>query len=130
MLLILFSFLGMMSSFVVFTCAMHIHSIDRIVLSTPKSIFESSVPLVSDEENFVPYFNKTMLEEKLTSYYESNIHEFIKTLAIEFYYFNPLDESICVEENCQGVKVTVTIDFPFNLNYEKTLSYQIQGGQL
>lgn len=130
MLLILFSFLGMMSSFVVFTCAMHIHSIDRIVLSTPKSIFESSVPLVSDDEDYIPYFNKITLEDKLTSYYQNNIHDFIKSLDINFYYFNPLDDSICVDENCQGVKVTVKIDFPFNLDYEKTLSYEIQGGTL
>lgn len=110
-----------------FTVTSSLNAINRIVLFTPKTIFESSIELVQDNDAFIPFYNKETLKKQLTSYYNNNLLKYCSDYEMKIYYFND-DDSYCVEEKCPNVEVTVISRLVFNYEYSKTIQYQIKEG--
>lgn len=111
-----------------FSISLRMGAVDRIVTETPKEIFESSIPVVTEERKFVPFFNKALLEEKVQHYYKMNLSNSCKSYSVDFYYYNPSDYSTCLSENCNAVEVSVTANIIFSFNYSKTIFYEIRKG--
>ena len=113
--------------FASFTLSFRLQTINRVIINTPIEIFELSIPLANiDEENV--YFDKNKLESKILSYYQNNISEYFKSYDVSFYYYNQADNSICVNDQCNAVEITVDGIYMFNFHYEKTIEYEIHKG--
>lgn len=111
-----------------FVITSNLQSINRAVLFTPKEIFESSIPLVQQNDDFEPYFDKDTLKNQLTSYYNSTVKKYCHSYDLNIYYFNLGSEAFCYEEKCRGVEVSVTAYVTFNYKYQRTIRYEIRKG--
>lgn len=110
-----------------FTLSYRLQTINRIVINTPVEIFELSIPIVNiDESNL--YFDKKKLETSVLQYYQNNLSDYFKTYDVSFYYYNQSDESICVNDQCNAVEITIDGIYMFNFHYERTINYEIHKG--
>lgn len=111
-----------------FAFSTRLTTVDRVVLRTPKELFESSIPLLTNDNTLVPIFDTEKLNQKLTYYYTTNLTKACKSFSFETYYYNKEDMSMCVSEKCTAVEVTVNANIIFNFNYSKTIFYEIRKG--
>ncbi|MFA7033007.1 MAG: hypothetical protein WC201_05555 [Bacilli bacterium] len=109
-----------------FTITSRLNTINRLVIATPISLFESSIPLVNQGDEIHLYFDKSLLESNLDSYYQQNISSYVHNFALSFYYYNQDDNSYCVDEYCDAVEVQFTAQVIFNFNYSRTMFYEIK----
>ena len=113
--------------FASFTLTYRLQTINRAIINTPVELFELSIPLVNVDENNL-YFDKTKLENKVLSYYSEKFDGLFKSYDVDFYYYNQNDKSICVDDECNAVEITVTGNYFLTFNYEKSISYEIHKG--
>ena len=100
--------------------------INRLVYGVPVTIFETSINMIAVSEDEGATFNKGALKDKLTSYFDVSIHNYVEKYDLVFYYYNPNDYSYCTKSGCSAVEVTVKTDLILNYHYEKTLFYEIR----
>lgn len=115
-------------SFSFFTVTIRINAINRVVIATPIEIFETSIPLLDEDEEKNIYFDKEVLEEKLTNYYFSNLDKYTKEITLDFYYYNQIDKSYCVNDQCTAVEVCLESEIVFDFQYSRTMYYEIKKG--
>ncbi len=108
-----------------FTVTYRLNGINRSLYNIPISIFESSIPLLSNEESFVPYYDKETLEEKLTYYFDNSISRYCHSYSVEFYYYYQEDDSICLSSHCNAVEITLSADVILLTKYHRTARFFI-----
>lgn len=113
-------------SFQFFTVTTKINVLNRVVVNTPISLFEASIPLVSDEEEISLYFDKPLLEANLSDYYQHNLHRYVKRYTLSYYYYNQEDQSYCVDDLCNAVEVSITANVVFSFSYSRIMFYEIR----
>ena len=113
-------------SFQLFFICQRMTVINRAVLNTPKSIFESSIPLVREDEDPNLYFDVELLRDNLTSYYDKCIKPYSMEYTMKLYFHVPGTEFMCMMNTCQAVKVTVSAKVVFDLTYSRSIDYKIQ----
>lgn len=111
-----------------FTFSTRLKTVDRVVVQTPKEIFESSIPLLANENKLTPIFDGELLGKKLNDYYTTNLGKSCRTFSFDLYFYNPDDMSMCVSEKCTAVEVNVTANIFLEFNYSKTIFYEIRKG--
>lgn len=111
-----------------FTFSTRLKTVDRVVVQTPKEIFESSIPLLANENKLTPIFDGELLGKKLNDYYTTNLGKSCKSFSFDLYFYNPDDMSMCVSEKCTAVEVNVTANIFLEFNYSKMIFYEIRKG--
>ena len=129
MIIILFSVLLMIFMFSSYSASFHLQIVNRAVVYTPIEIFETSIEVISrqDEDNL--YFNKSLLEEMLDNYYERAINNHLSSYTVEKYYYNQADGSICVNNYCNAIEVTVRGRYSYLFTFSRTITYEIHRGE-
>ncbi len=110
-------------SFDVLTISNRVIVVDLAIRNVPISLIENSVLLINPGETL--YFDKNRLEESIETYFLLNIEPYIQDYKIEFYYYSPVDLSMCLGDKCQGVEITLTSPISYFYTYKKTMYYQI-----
>ena len=109
-----------------FTITYRLNGVNRMLYNIPISIFESSIPLAQESEEIVIYYNKTELQNKLTYYFDTNIHKYVSRYTLDFYYYNQSDGSICKSDYCDAVGITLKAEILLTVNYQKTATFYIK----
>lgn len=125
MIAIFISFLLVVLSFNFFVVSYQINGINRLVLSVPLSLFETAINLFEIDEDIGPVFDKTILVDNLTSYFDYQMPRYTEDYSLSFYYYNPIDHSIELSENAKAVDVIVDANLALNYHYQKTMYYEI-----
>ncbi len=125
MIAIFISFLLVVLSFNFFVVSYQINGINRLVLSAPLSLFETAINLFEIDEDIGPVFDKTILVDNLTSYFDYQMPRYTEDYSLSFYYYNPIDHSIELSENAKAVDVIVNANLALNYHYQKTMYYEI-----
>ena len=125
MITIFISFLIVVLSFNFFVISYQINGINRLVLSMPLSLYETAIELFDINEDIGPIFDKTILEDNITSYFDYHMPRYTRNYSIEFYYYDPIDHSIELSENAKAVEVIVDAELVLSYYYEKTMYYEI-----
>ncbi len=125
MIAIFISFLLVVLSFNFFVVSYQINGINRLVLSAPLSLFETAINLFEIDEDIGPVFDKTILVDNLTSYFDYQMPRYTEDYSLSFYYYNPIDHSIELSENAKAVDVIVDANLALNYHYQKTMYYEI-----
>ena len=60
-----------------FTITYRVNGLNRLIHNIPISIFETSIPLIDESNEITLYYDKGLLEGKLTSYFDKTIYKFI-----------------------------------------------------
>ena len=125
MVAVFISFFVVVLSFNFFVVSYQINGINRLVLSAPLSLFETAVNLFEIDEDIGPVFDKAILVDNLTSYFDYEMPRYTSDYSLSFYYYNPIDYSIELSENARAVEVYVNANLALNYHYEKTMYYEI-----
>lgn len=105
-----------------FDLSFSIHGIQRAIINTPIELMHSTV-LISDDGI---HFNKEKLESTVLNYYQNILPRYTKQYDVDFYYYNLSDGSMCIEELCSGVEITVECKLTFVKDYKRTMFYEIR----
>lgn len=112
-----------------FTVTYRVTGINRTLYNIPISIFEVSIPLLQEDGDFTPFYDKEMLESKLTSYFHSTLHKYTEKYTVEYYYYNQEDFSYCTSSTCDAIEITLTSKIFINFNYQKTARFYIRNNK-
>ena len=129
MIIILFSALIMIFMFSSFNASLHLQVVNRAVIYTPIDIFEASIEIIKRQDENNLYFDKTKLESALDNYYSEAIGNHLSSYTVEKYYYNQSDKSLCVNEHCNAIEVTVSGSYSYLFNFSRTISYEIHYGE-
>ena len=125
MIAIFISFLVVVLSFNFFTISYQINGINRLVLSAPLSLFETAINLFDIDEDIGPVFDKEILVDNITSYFDYHMSRYTDDYSLSYYYYNPVDHSIELSENAKAVEVTINANLVLSYHYQKTMYYEI-----
>ena len=125
MIAIFISFLVVVLSFNFFIISYQINGINRIVLSAPLSLFETAINLFEIDEDIGPVFDKEILVDNITSYFDYHMVRYTSDYSLSFYYYNPVDYSIELSENAKAVEVEINANLALSYHYQRTMYYEI-----
>ena len=125
MIAIFISFLVVVLSFNFFIISYQINGINRIVLSAPLSLFETAINLFEIDEDIGPVFDKEILVDNITSYFDYHMVRYTGDYSLSFYYYNPVDYSIELSENAKAVEVEINANLALSYHYQRTMYYEI-----
>ena len=115
-------------SFSFLSISLNLQSANRVIMYTPKQIFETSIPILQNVDEFIPYFDKELLTSKLKSYYDDNLTQYTVNYSLNIYFYNQEDGSLCISDACQAVEVEVKAEIIFSCGIERTIFYEIRNG--
>ena len=125
MIAIFISFFVDVLSFNFFMISYQINGINRLVLGAPLSLFETAINLFEIDEDIGPVFDKEILVDNITSYFDYHMPRYTNDYSLEYYYYNPVDHSIELSDNAKAVEVKVSANLVLSYHYEKTMYYEI-----
>ena len=120
------SFFIAVLSFNFFIISYQINGVNRLVLGAPSSLYEAAINLFDLNEGETPYFDKEILYENINHYFAYSMPRFTNDYEIGLYYYNPSDGSICLEDKCYAVEVTIKATLSLNYKYQRTMFYEIR----
>lgn len=112
-------------SFSSYALAYQINGINRIVVSTPVTIFETSIYHNVNEDEPRVLMSKKLVKEKLEKFYNYELSKFTDKFEYEIYFYNKEDESMCVEDNCNAVEISFSASLIYNYQYHRTIHYEV-----
>lgn len=119
-LLILSTMIGLVSV-EFFTLNYSIQGLNRAILYTPIEMMYKSVQMYGDS----PLFRKDDFEDLILSYYSKILPRYVDSYNVDFYYYNSIDQSMCLNDNCDGVEITVTCKLNITYDYHRTMFYEL-----
>lgn len=126
MIAMLIAFFVVFLSFNFFTISYELNGINRIVLSMPLSVFETAINMYDINEDDGPYFDKFYLEDNVSSYFDFHLARYVEEYSLYFYYYNPTDHSLDMDDEARAVEVTITTTLVLSTPYSKTMYYEIR----
>ena len=127
MIMMAIGFLIVVLSFNFFMISYQVSGINRLVLGVPMSLFETSLIMYDIDEDSGPIFDKEILVENITYYFDYHMPRYVDNYDLSFYYYNAFDHSMNLSENVQAVEVTISASLMLNYHYQKTMYYEIRG---
>ena len=112
-------------SFSSYALAYQINGINRVVISTPATIFETSIYHNVNEEQPRVLMSKKLVSQKLENFYQCEIPRFTEDFTYELYFYNKEDESMCVEDNCNAVEIVFDATLVYNYQYHRVIHYEV-----
>ena len=101
-----------------------IQGLNRSIISTPIELMYKSV-LVYGEQ---PMFEKSDFEDIVLSYYSAIIPRYSNDYNISFYYYNSIDYSMCLTNECDGVEITIDCKLNMTYQYHRVMFYEMSEG--
>lgn len=126
MIAVLISLFVVYLAFSFFMVSYQINGVNRLVTSTPISLFETAIVLYNIDEEKGPFFDKELLEDNLTSFYDYHLPRYVNQYNVSFYYYKVQNHSLDMSDEPKAVEVTVEASIVFSKNYHKTMFYQIR----
>lgn len=125
MVAIIISLLVVVISFNFFMMSYQINGINRLVMSVPISLYETAINVFEIDEEIGPCFNKKILEENITYYFTFHMPRYTEDYELDFYYYNPIDHSLDMNDEVKAVEVTINANIILYYHYQKTMYYEV-----
>ena len=119
-LLLLSSLIGLVSV-QFFTLNYSIQGLNRAIVFTPIELLYKSVTMYGEN----PQFKKDDFQDIVLSYYSHILPRYTESYDVSFYYYNSIDESMCLESNCDGVEITISCKLNLTYDYKRTMYYEL-----
>ena len=126
MIAMFISFFIVVLSFNFFMMSYQINGINRLVLSMPLSLYETGISLFEIDEEIGPVFDKAILEDNITSYFDFHMPRYTDDYDVSFYYYNMSDHSLDMSDEPKAVEVNLTANIVLSYHYTKTMFYEIR----
>ena len=126
MVCMIISFFVVVLSFNFFMMSYQINGINRLVMSAPISLYETAINMFDIDEEEGPSFDKEILEENITSYFDFHMPRYTNDYDLDFYYYIPSNHSLDMSDDPKAVEVTLDSTIVLFYHYQKTLYYEIR----
>ena len=126
MVCMIISFFVVVLSFNFFMMSYQINGINRIVMSAPISLYETAINMFDIDEEEGPSFDKEILEDNITSYFDFHMARYTDNYELDFYYYIPADHSLDMSDEPKAVEVTLEALTVLFYHYQKTMYYEIR----
>lgn len=126
MINMLYSLMVAVMSFYMFTLTYRINGVNRTLTNVPISIFENSIPIHQESDEFIPYFDQDKLYDGLTYYFNNNIIHYSKDYQLYLSYYYQDDLSICTSDKCNAVTVRIKAKIVMDYYYDKSMNFYIK----
>ena len=126
MVAMLISFFVVYLCFSFFMVSYQINGINRLVYSAPLSLFETAIDLYDIDMDEGPSFDKNVLYDNLTSFFDSHLPRYTNQYDLSFYYYNIEDHSLNMSNEPKAVEVTVEAEIVLSKHFQKTMFYEIR----
>ena len=126
MVAMIISFFVVFLSFNFFMVSYQINGINRLVVGAPLSLFETAVVLLDIDDELGPHFDKEILEDNLTSFFDYHLPRYTNEYSVSFYYYNTNDHSLDMSDEPQAVEATISAELVLSKHYQKTMFYEIR----
>ena len=125
MVCMIISFFVVVLSFNFFMMSYQINGINRLVMSAPISLYETAINMFDIDEEEGPSFDKEILEENITSYFDFHMPRYTNDYDLDFYYYIPSNHSLDMSDDPKAVEVTLDSTIVLFYHYQKTMYYEI-----
>ena len=122
MILMLISPLIGLVSLQYFALNFSIQGLNRAILYTPIEIMYKGVMSLGDK----PLISRDDFEYIVMSYYDHIIPRYSKNHAVDFYYYNLNDQSMCLTDSCEGVEITINCKLNITYDYHRVMYYELK----
>lgn len=102
-----------------------VHGLNRAINNTPIEVMYQSVIIYEGEA----YFDKSNFENAINYYYDFALNKYVKEKEIDFYYYNPSDGSMCIDNLCSAVEITINCKLMFDVDITRSMYYELGGGK-
>lgn len=109
-----------------FTLTYRINGINRTLLETPISLFETSIPVIQDEGEFEAYFNKSELKKQLTYYYDTSLTKYVTDYQISYLFSKSGTAIYCLASKCDAIEIRIRAKIIYFTNYSKSMRFEIR----
>ena len=116
----------MVLSFNCFTFTYRYNGINRTLMEMPKSLLETSIPLIEVDDPFFIHFDREELTNNLTYYFDSHLPRYTDEYHLDYYFSNTGDESMCLTDSCTAIEINLKAKVLFFSEYDKTMRYEIR----
>ena len=99
-----------------------IQGLNRAILFTPIELMYKGVMPLGEK----PLISRDDFEYIVLSYYDSIIPRYSKEYSVEFYYYNSIDQSMCLQDTCDGVEITIDCMLNVTYNYHRVMYYEMK----
>lgn len=99
-----------------------IQGLNRAVVYTPIELMYKGISKVGES----PLISRDDFEYIVLSYYDHIIPRYSKDYTVSFYYYNSYDQSMCLEDTCDGVEITIDCKLNVTYNYHRVMYYEIK----
>ena len=106
--------------------AIDFSGVNRTFLSMYKGMFEASVIYVGENgKPCKPYFNKELLKEYVTNYFERELTTYVTHYEASIYYFDKDDGMMCTSKTCDSVRISLDCDINYFFHFSKARDFYI-----
>lgn len=111
-------------SYQTFTLSTNLNALNKAILDIPISYFEISVKLINSITGHI-YFDQRKLMDHLDEYFLVEVGHIVNDYEVNYEFYYTSDKSICLNNQCDGVRVNLKARVIFNYNFDKTTYYEI-----
>ena len=108
-----------------YALAFQINGINRVLVSTPLTIFETSIYHNVEDETPEVLFSKKLVKEKLNKFYSYELSKFTDKFDYEIYFYNQVDGSMCVSDNCNAVEISFSASLMYSYQYHRNIKFEV-----
>lgn len=115
---ILVSFTGLL-----FSLNFSMQGLNRAVINTPIELLYRTVSY----EDEILKFEKDRVEADLSHYYSKSLSRYCKDYTVDYYFYNKADGSMCLNNRCDAVEITVNCKLIMNYIFYRVMYYELKG---
>lgn len=118
--IIFFSFLLMSAMSTFFGISINGMSISRVFNGIPIGAIRTAINPIDGSGNYIPHFNKKILEDNVNEYLIKSLDGYIDSYKIQFTYFKVVENNYLIDMT----SVPACVDIYFKCNYGMFLEYE------
>ena len=116
--------------FLMFSYTYQLNGINRVIIAAPIQLFETSIPLATQDKEVTLYYEKETLKHNYETYLEKELTKYTSSYEVQYYFYNTNNGGFCDEKDCQGVEIDITAKIMLWMDYERVMKYEIVKGKI
>lgn len=124
MILVMFSAVLTVFSTIFFSFSYSIRGLNKAIICTPIELLFSDMEIRQSKAQLTT----SLVKQHLLNYYEKALPKYCKNYSVDFYFYNPINDSMCISDYCDAVDVEIIATLNYSYIYHRVMYYEIRKG--
>lgn len=107
-----------------FTISLKTSYLNKTIYNYPKALLEYSL-IIDDENHIEPYIDADFFISQSETYFLYTLNSNYFNYTVSYYFYDPIDEGICIDDYCEGVKIEFISPIYSFYTYRKTITFEV-----